>query len=63
MYNEKLLLGMLEIAISAMTENELCSYCDFAGTSNCYTGCGEDVCHHGLFEGLKKLEMRTDRCA
>lgn len=45
-YNNELLLEMLDIAIGAMVENELCTYCH-------HSICDSDNCVNGIFDGLK----------
>lgn len=54
-------IEMLDIAIKAMNENELCSYCAFSGTQNCYAGRPDFVCETGLYEGLKTMAKRNVR--
>ena len=54
-------IEMLDIAIKAMNENELCSYCAFSGTQNCYEGRPDFVCETGLYEGLKTMAQRNIR--
>lgn len=51
--NDKdILMEMLDIAIGAMNENELCSYCRLYGSSLCEKD--DDICVSGIFTGLKK---------
>lgn len=58
MYNEKILLEMLDIAVSFMNEQEACSYCVHSGyRSDCsYT---DECCKEGIFEGLYRKAKRT----
>ncbi len=66
MYSIELLLEMLDISVGAMNENELCSYCAFSGTQNCYPGRSDFICQSGLFEGLKikaEKRLRNKQCA
>ena len=55
-YSNELLLEMLNIAIGAMNENELCSYCSLNGCEFCYY---ERDCESGIFEGLKAKAERN----
>lgn len=47
---EQLLIEMLEIAIGAMIENELCSYCSYFGSEYCYS---QRCCENAMFDGLQ----------
>lgn len=57
-YDTKTLLGMLDIAIGAIVENELCSYCvNFYGNSNM---CSQtDLCSEFIFDGLLKIYRKN----
>ena len=58
------LYEMLDIALDAMNENELCSYCAFSGTPNCFAGRSDDICKQGLFTGICNMaEKRLKGCA
>ena len=46
---EQLLMEMLDIAIGAMIENELCSYCSYFGNEYCYS---QRCCENAMFDGL-----------
>lgn len=46
---EQLLMEMLDIAIGAMIENELCSYCSYSGSEYCYS---QRCCDNAMFDGL-----------
>lgn len=52
MYDNKLLLEMIDIAIGAMVENELCYYCK-------YQDCNYSDCSAGIFDGLKLMAERN----
>lgn len=61
---ENKLYEMLDIALDAMNENELCSYCAFSGTPDCFAGRSDDICKQGLFTGLCNMaEKRLTECA
>lgn len=57
MYDEKLLLQMLDLSIKAMNENELCSYCKFH--NNCRAKHSDWICESGLFDGLKEMVSKN----
>ena len=54
MYNEKILLEMLDIAVSFMNEQEACYYCINSG---CPNECShtDEHCKDSIFEGLMHL--------
>ena len=52
-YNTKTLLGMLDIALSLLAENNICSYCKICDCKD--YRCSEEVfCKNFLFEGILK---------
>jgi hypothetical protein len=53
---------MLDIALDAMNENELCSYCAFAGTEDCFPCRPDDICKQGLFTGLSHMAEKRMQC-
>ena len=60
---ENKLYEMLDIALDAMNENELCSYCAFSGTNDCFPGRCDDICKQGLYTGLCNMADKTMQCA
>lgn len=60
---EQKLYEMLDIALDAMNENELCSYCAFAGTPDCFAGRPDEICKQGLFTGLCNMAEKRMQCA
>jgi hypothetical protein len=59
---EEKLYEMLDIALDAMNENELCSYCAFAGTEDCFPCRPDDICKQGLFTGLSHMAEKRMQC-
>ena len=59
-YSNELLLKMLDIALGAMNENELCSYCAFHCSQDCFNGNTDDYCKEGLWLGLKNMAEKKN---
>ena len=51
----RLLNEMLDIAIAAMNENELCSYCRH--NNYCNRNVNDDICMNGISGGLENIAM------
>ena len=51
----KLLNEMLNIAVAAMNENELCSYCKH--NNNCDRNSNDVICINGILGGLENIAM------
>lgn len=59
-YNKETLLGMLDLAMTSMIENDVCLFCPLSANKPqpaCFDG---DKCKSYLFEGMIK-EMRKKR--
>lgn len=51
-YNEQILLKMLDETIGYMVENACCNDCIYSGTTDCRTNLLNNLCSDGIFEGL-----------
>lgn len=52
MYNEQILLKMLDETIGYMVENGCCRDCIFSGTTDCRSNLANNMCSDGIFEGM-----------
>lgn len=52
MYDEQILLKMLDETIGYMVENGCCNDCIFSGTTDCCTYIANNMCADGIFEGM-----------
>ena len=52
MYDEKILLNMLDEAIGFMVEHESCRNCIYSGTADCRSNMLNNMCADGIFEGM-----------
>lgn len=59
-YNTKTLLGMLDLAIDSLIENDACSCCKIFPYKD--ERCGKiDLCKNFIFEGLLNIYRRTKK--
>ena len=55
---EKILLGMIDLAITSMVENDLCNYCQNYLDKNATICLNTDLCKSYLFNGLKSSSIQ-----
>lgn len=52
MYDEQILLKMLDETIDFMVEQGCCRDCIYSGTADCQTNLANNMCADGIFEGM-----------
>ena len=55
---EKILLGMIDLAITSMIENDLCYYCENKLDKKQLICKNVDLCHSYIFNGLENLSKQ-----
>lgn len=58
-YSDEILSEMLSVAVEAINENELCTYCCHYNSGNCRKN--DDICKNGIWRGLQLMAIERVR--